>query len=167
MWISFLTFSLFLSCMYNLHCTLGWSRFGTFFKNNNWNYCSGGKWYTILCWIQNSFPFFCKLPHFGSIPFWNSEKSKGGPFGEKKYEKNRFSCLIPQKNHLEKCWLEVKSVFKNINFWGMKNLGDEVELTFLPLMPPKMIWLQTLYVLVFHWWGVEFHPIKYSIILLT
>ena len=36
----------------------------------------------------------------------------------KKYEKNRFLCLIPLKNRLEKCRLAVKSVFKNNDFWG-------------------------------------------------
>ena len=65
-------------------------KFCHFFQFFFLNYCSGGKWYTILCWIQNNFPFFCKLPHFGSIPFWNSEKSKGGPFGEKNMKKIDF-----------------------------------------------------------------------------
>ena len=37
-------------------------------------------------------------------------------------KKNRFSCLIPQKNRLEKCSLEVKSVFENIDFWGTYGL---------------------------------------------
>ena len=45
-------------------------------------------------------------------------KSKGGTLRRKKYEKNRFLCLIPQKNRLEKCRLAVKSVFKNIDFLG-------------------------------------------------
>ena len=37
-------------------------------------------------------------------------------------KKNWFSCLIPQKNRLEKCSLEVKSVFENIDFWGTYGL---------------------------------------------
>ena len=36
----------------------------------------------------------------------------------KKIWKNRFLCLIPQKNRLKKCRLAVKSVFENIDFWG-------------------------------------------------
>ena len=30
--------------------------------------------------------------------------------------------MIPQKNRLEKCRLAVKSVFKNIDFWGSYGL---------------------------------------------
>ena len=40
----------------------------------------------------------------------------------KKSEKNRFSCLICQKNRLKKCRLAVKSVFENIDFWGSYGL---------------------------------------------
>ena len=40
----------------------------------------------------------------------------------KKSEKNRFLCLIPQKNRLKKCRLAVKSVFENIDFWGSYGL---------------------------------------------
>ena len=51
--------------------------------------------------------------------FWSKfSKTKGGTLGWKKSEKNRFLCLIPQKNRLEKCRLKVKSVFKNIYFCG-------------------------------------------------
>ena len=46
-------------------------------------------------------------------------KTKEGTLGRKKnLRKNRFLCLIPQKNRLEKCRFAVKSVFKNIDFWG-------------------------------------------------
>ena len=40
-------------------------------------------------------------------------KSKEGPFGEKNLKKNRFLCLITQKNRLKKCRLIVKFVFEN------------------------------------------------------
>ena len=47
------------------------------------------------------------------LKFW---KIKGGTIWWKKYEKNIFLCLIPQKNHLEKCRLTVKSFFKTLIF---------------------------------------------------
>ena len=37
---------------------------------------------------------------------------------EKNLKKDRFLHLIPQKNRLEKCRLEVKSVFKNTDILG-------------------------------------------------
>ena len=54
------------------------------------------------------------ISHFRS----KFSKTKGGTLGWKKSEKNRFLCLIHQKNRLEKCRLKVKSVFKNIDFYG-------------------------------------------------
>ena len=48
-------------------------------------------------------------------------KTKGDPL-VKKMKKNRFSCLIPQKNRIEKCRLVVKSVFENIGFCGSYGL---------------------------------------------
>ena len=68
--------------------------------------------------ISNLFLFFSW--HFRVVPHFRSKfsKTKGGTLWWKKSEKNRFLCLIPQKNRLEKCRLAVKSVFKNIDFWG-------------------------------------------------
>ena len=40
--------------------------------------------------MLNSEQFSFILPRFGRIPFWNSEKSKGGPFGEKNMKKIDF-----------------------------------------------------------------------------
>ena len=40
--------------------------------------------------------------------------------------------MIPQKNRLEKCRLAVKSVFKNIDFWGSygpKSTGKMTKIT--------------------------------------
>ena len=54
------------------------------------------------------------ISHFRS----KFSKTKGGTLGWKKSEKNRFLCLIPQKNRLEKCRLKVKLVFRNIDFCG-------------------------------------------------
>ena len=48
----------------------------------------------------------------------------------KKSEKNRFSCLIPQKNRLKKCRLAVKSVFENIDFWGSYGLKSTEKKAF-------------------------------------
>ena len=45
-------------------------------------------------------------------------KIKGGTLWWKKSEKNRFLCLIPQKNRLKKCRLAVKSVFWKYWFLG-------------------------------------------------
>ena len=56
-------------------------------------------------------------------------------------KKNRFSCLIPQKNRLEKCSLEVKSVFKNIDFWGSYGLKRTEKLPKSPNLL-KMPFLQ-------------------------
>ena len=72
--------------------------------------------------ISDLFLFFSW--HLWSISHFRSKfsKTKGGTLWWKKMKKNRFSCLIPQKNRLEKCSLEVKSVFENIYFWGTYGL---------------------------------------------
>ena len=72
--------------------------------------------------ISNLFLFLswhlCVVPHFRS----KFSKNKGGTLWWKKSEKNGFWRLIPQKNRLEKCRSAVKSVFKNIDFWGSYGL---------------------------------------------
>ena len=88
-------------CVSGLKMSIRVINFWHFFKIYFLNYCSGGKWYTILCWIRNSFPLFCKLSHFGRIPLWNSEKSKGGPFGEKNMKKIDFYVWYLKRTALE------------------------------------------------------------------
>ena len=84
------------------------------------NSVSWGKWKSWLPWFQSIFRFFSKSKIDVIIWVLRFLKSKG--LWWKKSEKNRFLCLIPQKNRLKKCRLEVKSVFKNIDFWGSYGL---------------------------------------------
>ena len=71
---------------------------------------------TSLNLEQFSF-FSVNFPNFGAFRFEILKNQSGDPL-VKKILKNRFLCLIPQKSRLEKCRLAVKSVFKNIDFWG-------------------------------------------------
>ena len=75
----------------------------------------------LLTDLRSVFIFFLALMVDFSFSIKVFKNQRGDPL-VKKYEKNRFSCLIPQKNRLEKCSLEVKSVFENIYFWGTYGL---------------------------------------------
>ena len=80
-----------------------------------------GKWNTFAHWFQIFLFFFLALMVDFSFPIKVFKNRMGDPW-MKKSEKNRFLCLIPQKNRLEKCRLKVKSVFKNIDFCGSYGL---------------------------------------------
>ena len=75
---------------------------------------TGGKWKSFAHWFHICFYFFPDTYVSLLIFYQRFFKEREGPFGEK----NRFWCLIPQKNCLEKCRLKVKLVFKNIDFCG-------------------------------------------------
>ena len=102
----------------NIYMSIRVINFLPFFKIYFQNYGSWGKWLTVLHWIQNSFPFFCKLPHFGRIPFWNSEKSKGGPFGEKNMKKIDFYVWYLKRTALKNVDWQWNRFLKILIFGG-------------------------------------------------
>ena len=67
---------------------------------------------------SRQFFFSANSLDFSALRFKVPKNQRGEPFEKKNLKKNRFLCLIPQKNHLKKCRLAVKSVFENIDFWG-------------------------------------------------
>ena len=103
-------------------CTLGWFQKQLNRTRSMLEHVNRGQMKEFCSLISNLFLFFSW--HFRVVPHFRSKfsKTKGGTLWWKKSEKNRFLCLIPQKNRLEKCRLAVKSVFKNIDFWGSYGL---------------------------------------------
>ena len=103
-------------------CTLEWFQKQLIRTRSMLQHFHSGQMKEFCSLISNLFLFFSW--HFRVIPHFRSKfsKTKGGTLWWKKSEKNRFLCLIPQKNRLEKCRLAVKSVFKNIDFWGSYGL---------------------------------------------
>ena len=106
----------------HVQCTLGWFQKQLNRTRSMLEHVNRGQMKEFCSLISNLFLFFSW--HFRVIPHFRSKfsKTKGGTLWWKKSEKNRFLCLIPQKNRLEKCRLAVKSVFKNIDFWGSYGL---------------------------------------------
>ena len=103
-------------------CTLGWFQKQLNRTRSMLEHVNRGQMKEFCSLISNLFLFFSW--HFRVIPHFRSKfsKTKGGTLWWKKSEKNGFWRLIPQKNRLEKCRLDVKSVFKNIDFWGSYGL---------------------------------------------
>ena len=66
--------------------------------------------------FRSAFIFFLTLRVDFSFSIKVFKNPRGDPWMTKNLKKNRFLCLISQKNHLEKCSLKVKPVFENTDF---------------------------------------------------
>ena len=101
--------------------TLGWFQKQLIRSRSMLEHFFRGQMKEFCSLISNLFLIFswhlCVVTHFLS----RFSKNRGTLWW-KKFEKNRFWCLIPQKNRLEKCSLDVKLVFKNNDFWGSYGL---------------------------------------------
>ena len=90
--------------------TLGWFQKQLNRTRSMLEHVNRGQMKEFCSLISNLFLFFSW--HFRVIPHFRSKfsKTKGGTLWWKKSEKNRFLCLIPQKNRLKKCRMVVKKI---------------------------------------------------------
>ena len=81
------------ACRY-VHCTLGHSSFAIFSKSIFKIIAQGANDTLFYAEFRTVFLFSVNFPVLGGFRFEILKKSKGGPFGEKKYEKNAIFCYI-------------------------------------------------------------------------